>query len=125
MALATESATTRSRTDEGVSSAPHPLDPLSCEEIATAADVVKRGLAEAGEARGHLRFETIELEEPPKSLVRDFRSGGTWSRRARVNVYRTGAIGVWRAVVSLSERKLASCEHVPDARPMIQLSTLR
>lgn len=96
----------------------HPLDPLTREEIAAAASAVKREMATAGEA---LRFEIIELDEPPKAALRAFKPGDPLKRKAKVNVYRAGAAGVWRLVVSLDEGKVISRSHLPDARPMIQL----
>ena len=36
-------------------------------------------------------------------------------------MFRTGDIGVWRLTVSLSQGKVLTKKHVPDARPMIQL----
>ncbi len=96
----------------------HPLEPLTADEISAAAGLV-RGDIEDGE--GELRFESIELLEPPKAEVRAFTSGDPISRAARVNAYRTGGIGVWRYAVSLSEKVILSKEFVPTARPMIQL----
>ena len=94
----------------------HPLEPLTREEIAAAAALVRA--AAGGEG---LRFEIVELREPPKSAVRAFAPGVAVPREARVNVYRLGSIGVWRYVVSLTEGRIVSEEHRADAAPMIQL----
>ncbi|MEM6440128.1 MAG: primary-amine oxidase [Pseudomonadota bacterium] len=95
----------------------HPLEPLTREEIAAASAIVRKA---AGDAQG-LRFEMIELKEPPKAAVRAFKPGAAFPREARVNVYRMGSIGVWRYVVSISEGRVVSQTHEPEARPMIQL----
>ena len=96
----------------------HPLEPLTPEEIVAAGDIVKADMA-GGE--GELRFETIELMEPPKAEVRAFKPGDPIVRRARVHVYRTGRVGVWRLILSLSDDRIVSKEELPTARPMIQL----
>ena len=113
-------------TGQTVRSSAHPLDPLSKEEIATAANIVKDVFAkEHSEKATLLRFETIELFEPAKAAVRAFDQGQDKSspeRKARVNAfYVGGGIGVFRMVVSLTEKKLVSKSFLPDARPMIQL----
>jgi len=101
-----------------VESVPHPLDPLSRDEILQASTLVREAMAEFGAA---LRFEMIELNEPSKATVRAFTPGDPITREARVNVYRTGDIGVWKFVVSLTENQIVSREEHPTACPMIQL----
>jgi primary-amine oxidase len=96
----------------------HPLEPLTRGEISTVAAIVRGEMAALGKA---LRFEMIELLEPPKADVRAFRPGDAITRKARVNVYRTGAIGVWRLTVSIDDGTVLTRTHVADARPMIQL----
>lgn len=106
-------------TDENdVEAVVHPLQPLAPAEIRHASSIVTAAMSELGDA---IRFEMIELMEPPKATVRDFKAGDPISRAARVNIFRAGAIGVWRFVVSLSEDKILSQTHEPEARPMIQL----
>lgn len=93
----------------------HPLEPLGPTEIAAAAQIVRdRMKAES------LRFETIELHEPPKALVRKFPAGGPIPREARVHVYKLGQIGVWRFIVGLDAGKIVSETHFAEACPMIQ-----
>ena len=94
----------------------HPLEPLTCEEIATATALVREAAGGDG-----LRFEIVELKEPSKAAVRGFSSGAAAPREARVNVYRLGTIGVWRYAVLLSEARIVSEEHRAEAAPMIQL----
>lgn len=92
----------------------HPLEPLTRPEISQAAELVRK-------ARGTdaLRFEMIELKEPPKKGVRDFQPGDDFPREALVNVFEMGSIGVWRYVVSLSGNRILSETFVEAARPMI------
>ncbi len=95
----------------------HPLEPLTPSEISQVASIVK---AEPG-LPSPLLFETIELKEPEKSVVRGINTGGAIPREVRVNVFRSGDIGVWRLVVSLDEEKVTAIKHFSEARPMIQL----
>jgi primary-amine oxidase len=96
----------------------HPLQPLTRDEISLASGIVREEMAALGDT---LRYETIELKEPAKAVVRAFAPGDPIRREARVNVYRTGDIGVWRMLVSITDRKLLAKEFLPEARPMIQL----
>lgn len=94
----------------------HPLEPLLPDEIAAAARLVRDRMAS-----DRLRFEMIELKEPPKAVVRAFSADAPPAREAWVNVYKLGEIGVWRFAVSLTEGRIASEQHFATARPMIQL----
>lgn len=105
-------------TAEPVGTIYHPLEPLSADEITTAASLVR---AKAGAGDAELRFEMIELLEPSKADVRAFKPGDPIHRAARVNVFRAGSVGVWQYKVSLTEEKIISCVEHPTARPMIQL----
>ena len=96
----------------------HPLQPLTRDEISLVSDLVRGEMAELGD---RLRFEMIELNEPAKAVVRGFVPGDPIARQARVNVYRTGGIGVWRLLVSLTDHEVIAKEFLPEARPMIQL----
>ncbi len=96
----------------------HPLEPLSREEIALATSMVR---ADMGAGEGELRFEMVELKEPPKAEVRAFAPGDPIRRAARVQVYRLGRIGVWRYDLSLTDRAILERTEHPTARPMIQL----
>ncbi len=66
--------------DAGVA---HPLDPLSKEEIAVAAQTLKAG----GKVTEASRFATIVLREPPKAEVLNFKPGAPMRREAFVVVY--------------------------------------
>jgi primary-amine oxidase len=95
----------------------HPLEPLTPREIALAVEIVRQH-APYGE---DTRFETIELLEPEKAVVRAYRPGDPISRAARVNVFSAKTIGVTRMTVSLDEARVLSEQAYPDMRPMIQL----
>ena len=109
---------TKDGTSGHASAIMHPLEPLTSSEISKVSAIVREEMAELGE---RLRFEMIELLEPAKADVRAFKPGNAITRRARVNIFGTGGIGVWRMTVSIDEEKVLSKKHLPDARPMIQL----
>ena len=102
----------------GIADVIHPLNPLTKDEISKVAAIVKQDMASLGET---LRFEMVELKEPDKAAVRGFLAGDDpLPREARVNIYRTGDIGVWRLTVSITDAKVLSKTFLADARPMIQ-----
>lgn len=96
----------------------HPLDPLTQDEIRSAAAIVRAEMAELG---SRFRVEIIELLEPPKAEVRAHQAGAAFPRAARVNIFACDEIGVWRLKVSISENKVLERVHLPTARPMIQM----
>ena len=113
----------------------HPLEPLTKEEIAQAAALVfKEAAATSADADKEeqapgLRFETIELKEPPKAVVRaylqDQKNGSASSappaREAFVNVYKLGTIGVSSYTVNLTKSVITETTHHADVCPMIAL----
>lgn len=95
----------------------HPLEPLHASEIIRTVAVVRK----EDSLPADILFEMIELMEPPKSVVRNFRPNDVIERQVRVNIFRARSIGVWRLVVCLAKEKVLSIQELPDARPMIQL----
>lgn len=94
----------------------HPLESLTKEEIAQAATLVKEAVKDS------IRFETIELKEPPKAAVRAFTPGAEiTTREAFVSVYKLKQIGVWVYTVSLTEHEILDVKYHETACPMIQL----
>ncbi|UTD26269.1 primary-amine oxidase [Bradyrhizobium sp. WD16] len=100
-----------------VSGAPHPLDPLSREELLEVFRIVR---ADANFGAGFC-FETVELYEPAKEIVRSFRQGDPVPRQARANLFQIERDGVWRLIVSLDEKKVLKSDYIASAKPMIQL----
>ncbi|HEX5794277.1 MAG TPA: hypothetical protein VFY19_00440, partial [Geminicoccaceae bacterium] len=93
----------------------HPLDPLSVEEIARAVRIVKieRGFGDA------IRFETVELKEPPKAVVRAWRPDAPITREAFVAVFDIATDAVFEAVVDLTRARVRSWRRIEGARPTI------
>lgn len=66
----------------------HPLDPLSREELLSVFQIVR----EDSDFGYDYYFETVELCEPSKGVVRSFRQGDPIHREARANLFeKTGA----------------------------------
>ncbi|UPJ79778.1 primary-amine oxidase [Bradyrhizobium sp. 183] len=95
----------------------HPLDPLSKEELLHVFNIVR---TDPNFGPDYL-FETVELHEPDKRLVRAFQANDAINRQARANLFRADRDGVWRLIVSLNEGRVLKSEHVANAKPIIQL----
>ncbi|MDJ0767352.1 MAG: primary-amine oxidase [Ilumatobacter sp.] len=97
--------------------ATHPLDPLSADEITAAMAVLRDGR----ELPPRLRITSIALEEPAKSIVRAFRSGDPIERVARIVCYdrdtRTTAV----ALVSITNGAVTSWEEIAGVQPHLML----
>ncbi len=95
----------------------HPLDPLTSEEIAGAAAIL-RAQRRLGP---RVRFETIVLQEPSKDVVLNYKPGSAISRDAFVVILDNEDGSTYEAVVSLNEGQVTSWRHVPGVQPRIML----
>ena len=95
----------------------HPLDPLTPEEVGFVARVLK------SDPRVHsrVRFISINVHEPPKSVVLGYAPGQVWSREAQVILLDNADGAAYEAVVSVSEGRIVSFRHVPGVQPSITL----
>ncbi|MDQ2876743.1 MAG: primary-amine oxidase [Actinomycetota bacterium] len=93
--------------------AAHPLDPLSADEIRTAAAILR---AQAGLTPA-TRFVMISLAEPPKRADLDFGHGPVPGRAALVVTYDKAASLIHEALVSLTAGSVVSRVAVPDRFP--------
>jgi primary-amine oxidase len=89
-----------------VATSTHPLAPLSAEEIAAAAEILKaeRDLGPS------VRFVFVLLHEPPKDVVRAWSPGDPTAREAFVLLRDREGSGVIEAVVSLTDERVLSYE---------------
>jgi primary-amine oxidase len=108
MALATT-------TDRLVS--PHPLDPLTPAEIEQAWKI----LQQAHGLGPRTRVAFVMLHEPEKKVVLSHRPGDAVARAAFIVLIDGEARRTHEAVVSLTERRVVSWEHIPGAQPAIVL----
>jgi primary-amine oxidase len=96
---------------------PHPLDPLSAAEIERAWQIVQ-----AERSPGpRVRVIFVMLHEPAKKVALAHRPGDPVERAAFVVLIDSGAGTTYEAVVSLSEGRVVSWEHVPGVQPAIVL----
>jgi primary-amine oxidase len=94
----------------------HPLEPLTGDEIRTAAAAVRSHLG-----RDDVLFSTITLLEPEKAAVLAHDRGESSApppREARA-VFIDGGDSVGEAVVGLEAGAVTALSHVPDARPAL------
>jgi primary-amine oxidase len=91
----------------------HPLDPLTAEEIRTAAATLRRdrGVDE------RWRFASIELREPSKAAVRAFTAGDEIRREAVVVCWNRDDGQVYKARISLTDDRVLAWDHQPDGQP--------
>ncbi len=103
-----------------LTTARHPLDPLTSKEIAEAAAILKTQRHQGA----RVRFETIVLQEPAKETVLDFRTGGLIQREAFIVILDNDTGATYEAVVALNQRKVTSWRHVPVVQPRVMLYEL-
>ena len=92
---------------------PHPLDPLSADEIRAAAAILRR----EREITDRWRFASIELREPPKATARDYRPGDPIARVSEVICWNRDDGAVYKARVDLDGDAVTAWDHVPDGQP--------
>ncbi len=103
--------------DEKAIVADHPLTPLREEEISAAVEILKRERS-LGEK---IRFAGVTLNEPPKEQVLAFKPEDDFEREALIVMVNGAEEAAYEAVVSLTEGKVKSWEHIPDVQPPIVL----
>ena len=95
----------------------HPLEPLSGEEIKTAAALVKDG----GHLGEHGRFSSITLVEPPKDVVLN---GDRADREAVALVFDRASGEASSVVVSLAKNSIVSSTPIPGSQPAYLLEEM-
>ncbi|HYH90967.1 MAG TPA: hypothetical protein VEX67_17170, partial [Solirubrobacteraceae bacterium] len=92
---------------------PHPLDPLTADEISLAAAILRRDQG----VNERWRFASIELREPSKRIVGAFSAGDPIRREAVVICWNRDDGQVFKAVVALGDDRVLAWEHQPDGQP--------
>jgi primary-amine oxidase len=93
----------------------HPLDPLTAAEI-TAAIAIARQDPRLGT---RVRFTTVALKEPAKSVIHNFQPGNAIDREVFLIILDNDTGLVYEAIASLHQGKLMSWEHQPGMQPRI------
>ena len=97
--------------DRGRPAAGHPLDPLSAAELRAIVTAVRQ----SGELGGRALFVSVQLDEPDKQCVLDWREGDRLERRARVAVWDERERALSEGVVSAAGQVVSWTEG-PDAQ---------
>lgn len=96
----------------------HPLEPLTAEEIARAVQIVQAKNVEH-HLSGHVRFVSVNLNEPPKDVVLHFQPGNPVDREAFIILLDNADGKAYEVIVSLSEGRVVTWQHIPDVQPSI------
>lgn len=99
---------------------PHPLEPLTAKEVATAVAIV-RAEKRLGDT---FRFPCVTLHEPPKSVVLNYQTGDPVVREAFLILLDNADGKTYEAIVSLTEQKVTSWTHIPGVQPNIMADEL-
>ncbi|RSM10788.1 hypothetical protein CEP52_003296 [Fusarium oligoseptatum] len=96
-------------------SAPHPLDPLTVEEVQTASQIVHKQI---GCADNEIRFKLIDLAEPPKdtTLLHLHHNGPAPDRRARVYYHLKTGQALLIAIVNLATKRVDKLYDAPNSQ---------
>ena len=103
--------------NDSKTAAPHPLEPLGPEEIASAVAIIRTG----GKLGPKARFVTVVLHEPPKQRMLAYQEGGPVEREAFAIILDNADGATYEAVVSLTEGAILSWTHIPHVQPSIML----
>lgn len=98
--------------------ASHPLDPLSEAEIADAVKILRA----ASNFPKDAFFSTVQLNEPPKREVLNFKAGAPFRREAFAIILDRKQNRTYEAVVDLPAHKIVSWEEVVGVQPPILYS---
>ena len=103
----------------------HPLEPLTPEEISMAVEIVRRGKS-LGDS---VRFASVTLNEPPKSVALSFKPGDNIEREAFIILLDNATASTYEAIVSLEgvtdsgqgSGQIKSWQYLPNVQPPIML----
>jgi primary-amine oxidase len=105
-------------TQTGTAQTAHPLDPLTVDEIKTAAGVIS---AWPQFPQGSL-FSTIVLKEPLKSEVLNQKPGSPFTRQAFAVILDRKGNRTFEAVVDLKAGRITSWQQIKGAQPLVMES---
>jgi primary-amine oxidase len=91
----------------------HPLEPLTAAEVQLAVHVLK----DSGKVTPTTRFVSVSLKEAAKASVHGFTGREPIRREANAVLFDNATNSCYEASVSLADRKLLSCKHVPGVQP--------
>ncbi|MEO8471563.1 MAG: hypothetical protein ABI477_05195 [Chryseolinea sp.] len=95
--------------EKAFTSALHPLDPLSSDEI----NSVKRLLLSEKKIDSTYRFFVINLKEPAKNEILNYKTGDTFTREAFAVLYDWNNNKTYEAVIDLNSKSVKSFNNIP------------
>src|SRR3712207_1033400 len=95
--------------------AAHPLDPLSESEIAGAVKILQA----ASNFPKTALFSTVQLNEPPKSEVLNFKAGAEFRREAFAIILDREKNRTYEAIIDLRANKIASWKEIAGVQPLV------
>src|SRR6266446_1580214 len=91
----------------------HPLDSLDAGELIAIRDI----LAHSGRFSTNTNFAWIQLAEPPKKIVEEFRPGADFPRRAYVAAIDYDKGRAFRVIIDLRATRIASLDDLGALQP--------
>jgi primary-amine oxidase len=91
---------------------PHPLDPLTEDEIKAAVGLLKT----EGKSTRYINYSFIGLQEPPKDAVLAFKAGDPIVRRVKIICYDTKKNETLEGSVNVTENKVESWKTIPGVQ---------
>jgi primary-amine oxidase len=91
----------------------HPLDPLDADELIAVRDI----LAQSDRFSTNTNFAWIQLAEPPKKIVEEFRPGTDFPRRAYVAAIDYDKGKSFRVIIDLRSNRIASIDDLGALQP--------
>lgn len=110
----------RSSSTASIPAALHPLEPLTPEEVAAAVEIIRT----ERQINNQFRFPCVTLHEPAKSVVLNFQPGDPVDREAFLILLDNATGKTYEAVVSLTQHKITSWQHIPQVQPNIMADEL-
>ncbi len=104
---------TGSNGSAATASSPHPLEPLSAEEVQNAVDILR----DAGKLTPTTRVVSISLREPAKELVHGFDGSTPIPRQAFAVLFDNAENACHEALISLEDARVVKWRHVPGVQP--------
>src|SRR5262249_3372943 len=92
---------------------PHPLDPLTREELATVGAV----LARSTEFSPGTNFAWITLDEPPKALVQELKPGAPFPRKAALTAVDYARRKAYEVTVDIKSSRIESLTELVGVQP--------
>lgn len=101
--------------NETYAQATHPLDPLSAAEIESTVKILKA----MPDFPKEVLFSTVQLNEPPKAEVWNYKAGTPFRREAFAVVMDRPRNKTFEALIDLRAKKIISWKEIADVQPLI------